>query len=50
LKQKLYKSILKVWDKKQLQAEWNGGILCPSFKKEIFKYNNYRPITLLNIA
>jgi len=51
LKQKLYKSILKIWDKEQLPTQQNEGIICPIFKKEDrLKYNNYGPITLLNIA
>jgi len=49
LKQKLYKSILKISDKEQLPTQWNEGIICPTFKKrDRLKYNNYRPITLLN--
>jgi hypothetical protein len=51
LKQKLYKSVLKIWDKEQLPTQWNEGIIYPAFKKgERLKYNNYRPIILLNIA
>jgi len=51
LKQKLYESILKIWDKEQLPTQWNEGIIRPTFKKAgRLKYNNYRPITLLNIV
>jgi hypothetical protein len=49
LKQKLYKSIWKIWDNEQLPAQWNEGIICP-IKKKTLKCNNYRPITLLTIA
>jgi hypothetical protein len=51
LKQKLYKVRLKIQDKEQLPTQWNEGIVCPVYKKgDRLKYNNYRPIKLLNIA
>ena len=50
-KQKLYKLLLKVWDKEKLPAQWNEGIICPIHKiGETLKCNNYTPITLLNGA
>ena len=51
MKQKPYKVRLKIQDKGQLHTKWNEGIVCPVYKKgDILKYNNYRPIKLLNIA
>jgi hypothetical protein len=47
-KQKLYKLILKVWDKEQLPTQWNKGILYKI--GETLKCDNYTPITLLNSA
>jgi sorting nexin-29 len=43
--------ILNIWDNKQLPDQWNERIICPIFKKgERLNCENYRPITLLNIA
>jgi hypothetical protein len=51
LRQKLHKLILIVWNNKQLPFQWNEGIICPVYKRgERLNCNNYRPITLLNIA
>jgi hypothetical protein len=51
LKWKLYKLILKMWNEKQMPAQCKEGIICSTFKKENrLNCNNYRPITLLNIA
>jgi len=51
LKQKLYKLVLMMWNNEQLPQQLNEGIICPVYKKgDRLKCNNYRPITLLNIA
>jgi hypothetical protein len=51
LKQKLHEVILMIWNNDQLPQQWNEGIICPVYKKsDRLNCNNYRPITLLNIA
>jgi hypothetical protein len=51
LRQKLHKLILMIWNNKHLPQQWNEGIICPVYKRgDGFNCNNYRPITLLNIA
>ena len=51
MNQKLYKLIFKIWDKEQLPTQWNGGNICPIYKKGgRLKCNNCSPITLLNTA
>jgi hypothetical protein len=50
LNKKLHKWILKIRNNEQLQ-QWNEGIICPVYKKgDRLNCNNYRPVTLLNIA
>ena len=40
-----------VWNNEQLTQQWNEEIICPFNKKGgRLNCNNYRPITLLNIA
>ena len=51
LKQKLYKLILMVWNNEQVAQQLNEGIICPVYRKgDKLNCNNYRSITLLNIA
>ena len=51
LKQKLYKLIPMIWNNDQVPQQWYEGIICPVYKKgNRLHWNNYRPITLLNIA
>jgi sorting nexin-29 len=51
LQQKLYKLTLMIRNNEQVPQQWNEGIICPVYKKgDRFNCNNYRPITLLNIA
>jgi sorting nexin-29 len=51
LKQKLYKLIIMIWNNEQVTQQWNEGIISPVSKKgDRLNCNNYRPITLLNIA
>jgi len=33
LKQKLFKFILKIWDKEQLPTQWSDRIICQAYKK-----------------
>jgi hypothetical protein len=43
--------MLNIWDNEQLPDQWNEGIICPIFKRGArLNCENYRPITLLNIA
>ena len=51
MKQKLYKLILKIWDKELLPAQWTEGTIHPMYKKgDRLKCTNQRPVTLFNIT
>jgi hypothetical protein len=51
LKQKLNKLILTICNNEQVPQQLSEGIICPVYKKgDRLNCNNYRPITLLNIA
>jgi hypothetical protein len=51
LKQKLNKLTIIIWNNEQVPQQRNEGIICPVYKKgDRLNCNNYRPITLLNIA
>jgi hypothetical protein len=43
--------VLMIWNNNQLPNEWNEGIIWPVYRKgDRLNCNNYRPITLLNMA
>ena len=51
LENRIYKLILKIWEKEELPADWENSIICPIYKKgDRLQCKNYRPITLLNVA
>jgi len=42
---------LKIWEKEELPVDWKNSIICPIYRKgDRIQCNNYRPITLLNVA
>jgi hypothetical protein len=51
LKERLHVLICKIWRDEKMPDDWKVGLIAPLFeKRHNMKHENYRGITLLNIA